>query len=58
MTMALASVVTSTGNTIDIIGQQMTVIPATLRFWDPIPLGGNVTWTNIATGNIVTWTNI
>ena len=34
------------------------VIPATLRFWDPIPPGGSVTWTDITTGNTTTWTNI
>jgi hypothetical protein len=56
--MALATVITSTGNTVSLTGQQMTVIPATLRFWDPIPPGGNVTWTDITTGNTVTWTNI
>ncbi len=47
MTITLASVITSTGNTVDIAGQQITVIPATLRFWDPIPPGGTYTWTNI-----------
>ena len=56
--MTLASVVTSTGNTVSVTGQQMTVIPATLRFWDPIPSGGSVTWTDITTGNTTTWTNI
>jgi len=55
---SVGSFIPNTGNTVSVAGQQMTVTPANLRFWDPIPPGGNVTWTDITTGNTVTWTNI
>ena len=47
MTTSLANVTLNTNNFILQTGQEMTVTPVNLRFWDPITNDNIEIWTNI-----------
>jgi len=47
MTITLDDIIPSTNNFIVQTGQEMTVTPVNLRFWDPIADDNTETWTNI-----------